>query len=609
MPKRIHKIVLDSNKSAPLFGINKLDSLHLEVEVTEVETLENAEVELFFKKSDGTLVSEIISEKEQNILKIDVKNGALDVPGIVVGQAKITEEDGNISSHMFKFNIKNSITSDDAIVNEMGIGAIEELKKKIDNAQVDPEVLKQKIEETINNGDLDVVSKEELKQVNLQLDSVTNKEYIKYKNNDKAYVCIMFDDFRNDLDKVFKIFKEYDIPLSVAIPSNVLMNKANYQQSVDLLKEIQMSGGEVLAHGYSYGFINANSTFQDAYKEIVLPKEELSKCGFNVNGWVRPGGNGALANLNGFQYLVENNYLYAFDVDDSSLLMKFGGTNRLSLPNYTNSSEFIARMESAITHKNFVSYYAHSIDGTDGNLTETILRECLQYLKDNKDRIEVITPKDYYDKFIEGGNRQERINNEVNFKNSGIAIQEINNKINSYAFPKNLLDVNIVNSDGSLNSKWTYDNGGTGSANRYYLENGSEFRFTFYATDSSANGTGIMKLSYTTNKVYIRQGDTFKTGFYARNLFGTMTIELNIVIKYKNETDEITEFTKTIDKNSNLTLTCFDFVSSKTNADVDYIRYEVTVNRPTSDTNNSLVYFSLPYLNVINKNNQYGVLL
>lgn len=178
MPKRIHKIVLDSNKSAPLFEINKLDSLHLEVEVTEVETLENAEVELFFKKSDGTLVSEIISEKEQNILKIDVKNGALDVPGIVVGQAKITEEDGNISSHMFKFNIKNSITSDDAIVNEIGIGAIEELKKQIDNAQIDPEVLKNKIEETINNGDLDIVSKEELQEINSQLDTNMNMKSI-----------------------------------------------------------------------------------------------------------------------------------------------------------------------------------------------------------------------------------------------------------------------------------------------------------------------------------------------------------------------------------------------------------------------------------------------
>lgn len=562
--------------------------------------LREKSVRVYGIKPDDTKVFNdlVINDAEKGYCTLELTNQILAIAGLVKLELVIYNGNKKLSSIPFVLNVISSLNSDDAVVstNEFtalmnGFAALSEYDIYKSNAKQVPGI------------------KEEVSNLSSQLDTVTNKEYIKYKNNDKAYVCIMFDDFRNDLDKVFKIFKEYDIPLSVAIPSNVLMNKANYQQSVDLLKEIQMSGGEVLAHGYSYEFINANSTFQDAYKEIILPKEELSKCGFNVNGWVRPGGNGALANLNGFQYLVENNYLYAFDVDDSSLLMKFGGTNRLSLPNYTNSSEFIARMESAITHKNFVSYYAHSIDGTDGNLTETILRECLQYLKNNKDRIEVITPKDYYDKFIEGGNRQERINNEVNFKNSGIAIQEINNKINSYAFPKNLLDVNIVNSDGSLNSKWTYDNGGTGSSNRYYLENGSEFRFTFYATDSSANGTGIMKLSYTTNKVYIRQGDTFKTGFYARNLFGTMTIELNIVIKYKNETDEITEFTKTIDKNSNLTLTCFDFVSSKTNADVDYIRYEVTVNRPTSDTNNSLVYFSLPYLNVINKNNQYGVLL
>lgn len=203
MPKRIHKIVLDSNKSTPLFEINKLDSLHLEVEVTEVETLENAEVELFFKKSDGTLVSEIISEKEQNILKIDVKNGALDVPGIVVGQAKITEEDGNISSHMFKFNIKNSITSDDAIVNEIGIGAIEELKKQIDNAQIDPEVLKNKIEETINNGDLDVVSKEELQEINSQLDKKV--QYLgdeTIASNDKGLLTtLLTSNYDNKYDK------------------------------------------------------------------------------------------------------------------------------------------------------------------------------------------------------------------------------------------------------------------------------------------------------------------------------------------------------------------------------------------------------------------------
>lgn len=272
MPKRIHKIVLDSNKSAPLFEINKLDSLHLEVEVTEVETLENAEVELFFKKSDGTLVSEIISEKEQNILKIDVKNGALDVPGIVVGQAKITEEDGNISSHMFKFNIKNSITSDDAIVNEIGIGAIEELKKQIDNAQIDPEVLKNKIEETINNGDLDIVSKEELQEINSQLDTNMNMKSIlteKTANTGiiaRPMVTFITDDGQLTDYTVFyeKIFKVAGVPCTTPlITDNISKEKVfiTWEQA----KELKEAGWTVCSHSANH--INATASTEDEMHE------------------------------------------------------------------------------------------------------------------------------------------------------------------------------------------------------------------------------------------------------------------------------------------------------------------------------------------------------
>ena len=272
MPKRIHKIVLDSNKSAPLFEINKLDSLHLEVEVTEVETLENAEVELFFKKSDGTLVSEIISEKEQNILKIDVKNGALDVPGIVVGQAKITEEDANISSHMFKFNIKNSITSDDAIVNEIGIGAIEELKKQIDNAQIDPEVLKNKIEETINNGDLDIVSKEELQEINSQLDTNMNMKSIlteKTANTGiiaRPMVTFITDDGQLTDYTVFyeKIFKVAGVPCTTPlITDNISKEKVfiTWEQA----KELKEAGWTVCSHSANH--INATASTEDEMHE------------------------------------------------------------------------------------------------------------------------------------------------------------------------------------------------------------------------------------------------------------------------------------------------------------------------------------------------------
>ena len=60
------------------------------------------------------------------------------------------------------------------------------------------------------------------------------------------------------------------MPLTVAVPSNVLMKKSNYQGFVDLLNDIQDNGGEVLAHGYAYGYIDASSTFQDAYREIFF---------------------------------------------------------------------------------------------------------------------------------------------------------------------------------------------------------------------------------------------------------------------------------------------------------------------------------------------------
>lgn len=593
MPKRQYTIILnEETEKNNQFEINMLDSLLLKIEVEEVETLDDATVELFFRKPNGIIVSEVITNKNQNIITIDVKNGALDVPGIVVGQIKITESDNTISTFKFRFFVRDTITSDDAELNHMSTSKVSKLLKDVNDA---------KSLATNNKTLIDAQAE--------KIDHVKDKRYINYKNNDKAYISIIFDDFRTDLSKVFAIFKEYGLPLVAAVPSNILAKKPNYQESVDLLKEIQDNGGEIMAHGYASGYLTASSTYEDAYREIITSKEELAKCGFNVNGWVRPGGSGALENLNGFQHLVENNYLYASGVESNVSLMHFGG-NRIALSSYTSSSEFQTRIQTAIANKEFVIFYGHTLDGTEENLTETLLRECLQYLKNNASRLEVVTLKNYYDKFVEGGNRQERINTEANLKNVGIAIQEINNNLsNSHTFSKNILDPNLITSDGNLNAKWTYNDGGVGSSSKYYLENGSEFRFTFHSTNTSTDGVGTMKLSYTTNKVYIRPGDTFKTGFYTRNLFGTMTVELKIIIKYKNETNEIVELTKTATNADNITLTCYNFVPSKINTEVDYIKYEITVNRPTADTNNSLVYFSLPYLNVINKNNQYGVLL
>ena len=174
MPKRVKTIDLTElsptcNKIS--FEINKLDALHLEIETGEV-IKSDTEVELFIMKPNNQLVSEIITTISGSAVKVDVKNGALDVAGMAIGRIKLSDSDGIVSTAPFYFTINDSFTNDDAIVNEVGIGAIEKLKKQIDNAQIDPEVLKNKIEETINNGGLDVVSKEELQGINSQLEQI-----------------------------------------------------------------------------------------------------------------------------------------------------------------------------------------------------------------------------------------------------------------------------------------------------------------------------------------------------------------------------------------------------------------------------------------------------
>ena len=151
MPKRAKTI--DLTKLSPTcnktsFEINKLDALHLEIETGEV-IKPDTKVELFIMKPNNQLVSEIITTISDSTVKIDVKNGALDVAGMAVGRIKLSDSDGVVSTAPFYFTINDSFTNDDAIVNEIGIGAIEKLKKQIDNAQIDSEVLKDKIEETI----------------------------------------------------------------------------------------------------------------------------------------------------------------------------------------------------------------------------------------------------------------------------------------------------------------------------------------------------------------------------------------------------------------------------------------------------------------------------
>ena len=134
MPKRVKTIDLTElsptcNKIS--FEINKLDTLHLEIETGEV-IKSDTKVELFIMKPNNQLVSETITTISGSTVKIDVKNGALDVAGVAIGRIKLSDSDGIVSTAPFYFTINDSFTNDEAIINSVGVEVFEDLLNRLE---------------------------------------------------------------------------------------------------------------------------------------------------------------------------------------------------------------------------------------------------------------------------------------------------------------------------------------------------------------------------------------------------------------------------------------------------------------------------------------------
>ena len=134
MPKRVKTI--DLTKLSPTcnkisFEINKLDALHLEIETGEI-IQPDTKVELFIMKPNNQLVSETITTIYDSTVRVDVKNGALDVAGVAIGRIKLSDSDGMVSTAPFYFTINDSFTDDEAIINSVGVEIFEDLLNRLE---------------------------------------------------------------------------------------------------------------------------------------------------------------------------------------------------------------------------------------------------------------------------------------------------------------------------------------------------------------------------------------------------------------------------------------------------------------------------------------------
>ena len=150
MPKRVKTV--DLTKLSPTcnkisFEINKLDTLHLEIETGEI-IKSDTKVELFIMKPNNQLVSETITTISGSTVKIDVKNGALDVAGIAIGRIKLSDSDGIVSTAPFYFTINDSFTNDEAIINSVGVEIFEDLLNRLEIVENSAQVAQIKANKT-----------------------------------------------------------------------------------------------------------------------------------------------------------------------------------------------------------------------------------------------------------------------------------------------------------------------------------------------------------------------------------------------------------------------------------------------------------------------------
>ena len=228
-----------------------------------------------------------------------------------------------------------------------------------------------------------------------------NRNPFEFKEFDKGFISIVFDDLRGDLDLVASIFAEFNYPLCVSAIPEYLNNVASGLNSAsngfttgmrmkDILVKVQNNGGEIFSHNASVVNIENQYDYDFMYNYYTKNKKILVENGFNVRGLIGAGGTGAITKTKEIEKWLILNYDYA---------------NQGSAINYSHVREYLNQpintlkniVNNAITNKKWVQFYGHTINGSEGQLTESNLRQLLQFCKDSN--VDVVTYAHIFDNY------------------------------------------------------------------------------------------------------------------------------------------------------------------------------------------------------------------
>ncbi len=266
----------------------------------------------------------------------------------------------------------------------------------------------QRLTNEVSSNDI-VEVEQKLKVAHNKIQTLESRDPFAWKPFDKAYITIVWDDGRRDLDKVWEVWSDYpELPFSMAIPSDRLLSNPQLNGTSsqpflrDLVGEILSdSKNELLGHGKTGGAITENRSPQWVDDELGLAKLDYIDLGYDVrgstlSGETDPEGVYSADNYDdvGYGYIAKRYYDYG---DRLAYDAPYNMGRRNWNTSYANRKAYI---DEAVADNQWISFFAHTMDGSEAANVEQSMREILDYIVSlGVENIEFTTYRHMYETF------------------------------------------------------------------------------------------------------------------------------------------------------------------------------------------------------------------
>lgn len=242
----------------------------------------------------------------------------------------------------------------------------------------------QKTRDAINNLHID---NNELER---RISDTEDENPFAWKQFEKTQVVFMIDAGTPDLLEVYNLFKGFNIPVSISIPTdklNVTLSDTSIMKD-KLLSLVKNDKCEVLSRSLNSDVFMNSTPEEEAERRFRQSKLDLVNLGFDINGFVKPTGNGSLPNLSIFEHILKKYYRYGILCGNNAPF----NITRVSLNNTLETLK--NKIEESIIAESSIVFECSDVNSLNRQAVEGLIQHILI-----KKEINITTLRDLYNNY------------------------------------------------------------------------------------------------------------------------------------------------------------------------------------------------------------------